>query len=147
MTDQQILDGILKREGGYSDFPQDKGGCTNMGITIRTLKEWRNREVTCDDVRRLTREEACDIYRARYLKPFDGVPEDLKAHVVDIAVNSGVQTARRLLATAQTNATARSVNNQLVYERLMHYAKIVQADKSQAVFLTGWMRRAFEFVT
>ena len=89
--------------------------------------------------------EAKDIYRARYLRPFDGVEETVKGQVVDIAVNAGVSRARALLALAQQHPE-RPLNTQLVIERLKHYGRIVHADASQARFINGWIARAVEFL-
>ena len=33
-----LVDYILKWEGGYVDHPNDPGGATNMGVTIGTAK-------------------------------------------------------------------------------------------------------------
>ena len=142
MTDTEILNAILRREGGYVDHAADRGRCTNMGITIATLREWRQQPVTCDDVRKLTEDEARAIYQARYLKPFDGVDPAIKPQVVDIAVNAGVLRAKALLALAQQST--KPLNTALVIERLKHYARIVKANPSQAVFLPGWINRAVE---
>lgn len=146
MTDEQILADLLRREGGYVSHPQDPGGCTNFGITRLTLQDWRGRDVTCDDVRNLTETEAREIYRAKYLRPFDGLPPEIKPQVVDIAVNSGVLRARAMLATAQQQAGHRSLQTQLVIERLKHYAGIVKAHPARAVFLPGWINRACEYL-
>ncbi len=32
-TDAQIIDAILRREGGFVDHPADRGGATKYGIT------------------------------------------------------------------------------------------------------------------
>lgn len=144
MTDEQILDAILRREGGYVDDKADKGRCTNRGITIGTLRDWRGQPVTCDDVRQLTEAEARAIYTARYLKPFEGIDAALKPQVVDIAVNSGVMRARTLLALA--HQSPKPVNTALVIERLKFYARIVAADSTQSKFLKGWINRAVEFL-
>lgn len=145
MTDEQILDAIIRREGGYVDDPVDRGRCTNMGITLQTLREWRGKPVSCEDVRTLPDAEAREIYRARYLKPFDGIDPAIKPQVVDIAVNSGVVSARGMLALAQQNH-AKPLNVALAIQRLKHYARIVKADSSQVKYLNGWIARAVEFL-
>lgn len=147
MTDDQILTGILRREGGYVHHPDDRGGCTNWGITLQTLKDWRRADATCDDVKALTADEAKAIYRARYLKPFDGLDASVKGQVVDMAVNHGVFRARALLAEAEAHKGGRSLSTQLVIERLKFYAGIVRKNPRQAVFLPGWVNRAVEFLT
>ena len=144
MTDDQILNAILANEGGFVQHPDDRGSCTNMGITLATLRDWRHQTVTCDDVRKLTETEARNIYRARYLRPFDGVDDDVKPQVVDIAVNAGVTRARALLALAQQSD--KPLNTALAIERLKHYARIVRADHTQAKFLLGWVNRTVEFL-
>jgi lysozyme family protein len=45
---------VLRHGGGYVDHPRDPGGCTNRGITRRTLEGWRREPVSCEDVRALT---------------------------------------------------------------------------------------------
>ena len=144
MTDTQIIDRILRREGGYVDDPADRGRCTNRGITIRTLRDWRGRSVTCEDVRTMSEQEARDIYQARYVSPFAGVDPDIKPQVVDIAVNSGVLRARSLLALAQQSD--KPPNTALAIERLRHYGRIVRADPTQGKFMLGWINRAVEFL-
>ena len=147
MTTEDLLTDILRREGGYVDHPADRGGPTKFGITHATLREWRGRPVTRDDVRALTEEEARAIYRARYVAPFVDVAPSLQPQVVDVAVNCGVTRARAMLALAQANAGDRPVWTQLAIERLKHYARIVKANPSQAEFLPGWINRAVEFLS
>lgn len=147
MTDDQILDRILAAEGTtFTDDPRDGGGPTKYGITLNTLREWRRQPVTKDDVRQLTEAEARDIYRARYIAPFAAVDPEHKPQVVDIAVNSGITTARALYAVALANHGSRSVNNQLAIERLKHYARITKAKPTNVVFLNGWIARAVSFI-
>jgi lysozyme family protein len=144
MSDDAILDAILRREGGYVDDAADRGRCTNRGITIGTLREWRGQPVTCEDVKALTEQEARAIYQARYLQPFDGIDADLKPQVVDIAVNAGVMRAKTLLALAHQSTKPLAVA--LTVERLRHYARIVRADPTQSKFMLGWINRAVEFL-
>lgn len=93
---------ILHHEGGYVDHPRDPGGCTNLGITRRTLQDWRGRATTCQDVRALTMREAGDIYRARYWDAVQAasLPPGLDLLVFDCAVNSGPAQAARWLQRA-----------------------------------------------
>lgn len=144
MTDTEIVTAILRREGGFVDDPRDRGRCTNRGITIQTLREWRGTPVTCDDVRGLSEQEARDIYQARYLAPFAGTDAEVKPQVVDIAVNSGVMRARTLLALAQQSD--KPLNTALAIERLRFYARLVKADPTQSAFLLGWVNRAVEWL-
>jgi len=48
--------------GGFSADPDDNGGATKWGVTARTLEEYRGVEVTEEDVRNLTIEEAREVY-------------------------------------------------------------------------------------
>jgi lysozyme family protein len=141
MTDAQIVEHILSKEGGFVDHPADRGGPTNLGITQTTLAAWRKQPVTVADVQQLSAEEARAIYQALYVTPFDGADPRVKAHLVDIAVHSGVSRARALLATAEQHQD-RPLPVQLVIERLEFIARLVQQKPSQLVFLAGWIRRA-----
>ena len=144
MTDLEILDRILRHEGGFVDDPTDRGGCTNFGITRQTLSDWRKGHVTCDDVRDMTEDEAREIYAERYLTPFAGVDRAVKAQIVDIAVNAGVRRAVALLELAEQGP--KPLNTQLAIERLKHYVRIVKADPSQLRFLSGWINRTVEYL-
>jgi len=100
MSEEEILEGILRREGGYRFVPGDRGGATNFGITQATLGNWRKlgRPATPDEVRALPKEEAEAIYYAQYLAPFAAVPNAaLKVQLIDFGVNSGVERAIRYL--------------------------------------------------
>ena len=82
---------ILRHEGGFVNHPADPGGATKYGIIRRTLRRWRGRPVSVDDVRRLTRREAGKIYHAWYWRPIrgDDLPAGVDLVVFDYAVNSG----------------------------------------------------------
>ena len=102
MTVDQIIDGILEREGGYDDHPSDKGGPTNMGVTAVVLGEWRHlgRAATREEVKNLQPAEARAICRARYIAGpgFERIPfEPLRAQLCDFGYNSGPARAIRWL--------------------------------------------------
>ncbi len=110
MTIDQIIDAVLEAEGAkYTNDPADPGGPTRWGITLKTLRRWRQsggrrggRQVTAADVRALGRPEAFEIYRVEYVdRPgFDKIPEDVRPFVVDTGVNMGPGTAARMFQTA-----------------------------------------------
>ena len=101
---EKALEHVLEVEGGYVDHPKDPGGATNMGITRKTLSEWRGATVSKEDVRGLTREEAAKIYRARYWDAVRGdeLPPAVAFLMMDVAVNSGptraVKTVQKALS-------------------------------------------------
>lgn len=145
MTAAQLLDDLLRREGGYTDHPADTGGPTKYGITLATLASWRGHPVTAADVRALSEIEARAIYTKLYLEPFDGIDDAIRPQVIDIAVNAGVFRAKALLALAQADTT-HAPDVALVIQRLKHYARIVKGNPSQAAFILGWINRAVEFL-
>jgi lysozyme family protein len=93
---------VLRHEGGFVNHPRDPGGATNMGITLRTLREWRGDDsLTAEDLRQLTEAEAREIYLARYWNPVrgDDLPPGIDLAVFDWAVLGGVPRAARDLQT------------------------------------------------
>jgi len=106
-TVKQIATGIVDREGGYVNDPDDPGGATNFGVTIGTLRRL-GRDLTGDgkvdaaDVRRLTRAQAVEIFITHYYdRPgIAKLPAPLRASVFDMYVNAGsnaVKILQRLL--------------------------------------------------
>lgn len=100
---EEIADEILDREGGYVNDPDDPGGATNHGVTIHTMRRLGldldgDGAVTPEDVRRLTRAQAREIFIRNYFeKPGLGaLPEALQASVFDMYVNAGGNAVRIL---------------------------------------------------
>jgi lysozyme family protein len=97
MTEEQILDEIIRREGSvYTNRASDRGGPTRWGITLTTLREERGAHMTAVDVAKLTEVEARDIYRRRYIRRpgLDMVTDErLRAFLIDFGVNSGPRRA------------------------------------------------------
>ncbi len=157
----EIISGIVKREGGYVNHPNDKGGPTNFGITLGTLKAHRNNQsLTADDVRNMPRSEAEAIYRFRYIqKPgFDQIKDEaLLEQVIDAGVNHGVTAASMFLQRAvgvradgkvgpQTIAALEKLPRSVAFarftsERALYFGAILEKNKSQLVFAAGWFNR------
>ena len=90
---------VLEKEGGFVNDPRDPGGATNMGITLATLRAFRETEVTPQDVCNLSCEEAREIYRSRYWIPMRcaDLPAGVELMVFDFGVNAGPSRAIKLL--------------------------------------------------
>ena len=101
---------VLKHEGGYVDHPKDPGGATNLGVTKKVWEEWVGREVTKDDIKKLTPIDVKPLYRKKYwdVCRCDDLPTGLDYVVFDVAVNSGPRQAARFLQSA-VGATADGV--------------------------------------
>jgi lysozyme family protein len=64
-----IIAGIIARESEtFTNDPNDSGGPTKFGITLRTLSDFRHFPMTAADVQALTRGEAETIYRWKYVE-------------------------------------------------------------------------------
>ena len=164
MTFEELIGPLLDREGGFVDHKNDRGGATNHGITQRVLADWQSaRAKPYRDVRSLTRAEAAEIYRALYWNAArcDDLPESVRDIHFDSAVNHGVRRAVILLQGA-----AGATQDGAIGEKTMHavhamdggllrmryialryrfYGSIIQRDRSQLVFIAGWMARMAEF--
>ncbi len=108
MTEIALLDGVLRREGGFRPATQRPNGTwdpmTYRGITSLTLGEWRKlgRPATKAELLAMPLEETLDIYRRRYIEgpgfSPDKVPfEPLREQLIDFGINSGQPLATRYL--------------------------------------------------
>lgn len=95
MNIEQALVHLLRSEGGFVDHPSDPGGATNHGITERVARQ----HGYTGDMRDLPLSVATTIYRKQYwaMIKADQLPEALRFHVFDAAVNSGNVQAIRWL--------------------------------------------------
>jgi lysozyme family protein len=169
---EQMIDDVIRREGGYVDHPEDRGGPTNFGITQATLSRHLGRPASVADVRRLSRATARQIYRREY---FEGprlgeLPARIQPFVFDAAVNHGPAQAIRfvqrvcdaagfgplavdgacgprtsLAAAAAERAMGDWLLAALVEERRNFYLTLVARRPEQRVFLNGWLNRLAEF--
>ncbi|MEI4470229.1 holin-associated N-acetylmuramidase [Frigidibacter sp. MR17.24] len=104
-TAEQLAEEIVAREGGFVDDRDDPGGATNHGVTIGTMRRLGldldgNGRVDTADVRRLTAEQARDIFLQSYFRApkIDQLPQVLQGTVFDMQVNAGSNAIRILQA-------------------------------------------------
>lgn len=161
-----MINRVISREGGdkFTNHPADKGGPTKFGITQNTLKEWRQKDVSVDEVVLLTIDEARKIYYHNYFVTpgFDKFPPQIQELLFDAAVNHGVYgatvqlqkavgvTADGVIGPKTLEAIAKmdygKLWRSLLAERLSYYGKIITNNPSQAVFAHGWMNRVGELL-
>ena len=104
---------IVHREGGFVDDPDDPGGVTNFGVTLKTLRRLGldlNSDASVDlaDLKALTKDQAADIFKRHYFEApgISALPQILHATVFDMYVNAGGNAVRIL----------QSLLNQMGYE-------------------------------
>ena len=156
-TFDEIIDGVLKHEGGYVNDPKDLGGETKYGITKRFYPDV--------DIKNLTKEDAKKIYYDDYWvkNKVPQLPDNLKYIYFDMCINQGRGTAVRVLQRAVNSKggalevdgglgpmTLKAINkykpcdNRVRCYRLKHYYDLVNKRPEQEKFLFGWFRRALE---
>lgn len=100
---------VLKHEGGWSNNPNDPGGPTKYGVSLRWLKTQgfagdldHDGDVDAQDVRLITPEIATAFYRDEFWKPAYGrmLSQAVATKVFDTAVNTGPMVAHRILQRA-----------------------------------------------
>lgn len=100
---RQIAMEIVAREGGFVNDPDDPGGATNYGVTLRTMRRLGldltgDGEVGLDDVGRLTQGQAAGIFITHYFERpgIDQVPPKIQPTLFDMYVNAGSNAVRVL---------------------------------------------------
>lgn len=100
MSDDQIIDGILRRElhpteKSWNDsrarlHAADRGGWTRGGITAARWGQYTQlaRPATPVELNAIAETEARAFYRTLYIDPFDGYPEPLRFLLIDYGVTS-----------------------------------------------------------
>ena len=152
-----IIDIVIKHEGGYVNDPKDLGGETKYGITKRFYPDV--------DIKNLTEEEAKQIYYDDYwvANKVPSMPDNLKHIFFDMCINQGRGTAVKVLQRAVNSKggdlevdgglgpkTIEAINkykpcdNRTRCYRLKHYYDLVNKKPEQEKFLFGWFRRALE---
>ena len=168
MTDDEIIDRILKFEGGFVNNPLDKGGPTNFGITAAELGRVRNlgRPATADEVEAMSRAEAIAIYKRSYITEpkFDQIADgNLRMIVVDSGVLHGVGRATRwlqaalavpvdgvigpvTLAALNQPALRTKAGKSVLAQRFKLIGSILKSDHSQVIFAAGWLDRVSDLL-
>lgn len=146
----KLIPKILKHEGGYSNHPNDNGGCTMKGITIGVFRRYYGNDKTCEDLKKITDEQWLKIFKTGYWDKInaDNIQNQSIANLcVDMAWGSGPITAakkiQRVLGVtadgiigkislaAINNANQKELFDKLKEMRRIWFNNIVSANPSQ----------------
>lgn len=94
----QIIAGVLDREGGYVNDAKDTGGETNFGLTIATARS----QGYMGKMRDMPRAFAIEVYRRQYLvapgfNKIAALDPAIAGELVDTGVNMGTTVAGKFL--------------------------------------------------
>ena len=159
-ADDEMIARVIQREGGFVDHPLDRGGPTNMGLTLTTLTLYVKRKTTVDELKALRKEVAERVYYDIFIERpgIDQIDSDaVREFVFDEAVNSGPTMAikhfQRAIGVKDDGVIgpvtiARwhtlvplNVLFKVCAQRLRFYGEIVSGHPEQRVFLVGWINR------
>lgn len=173
---EEIIEEVIAREGGFVNHGADRGGATKYGITQKTLSDYRGKEVTVQDVSDLTKAEAANILRNKYLTSVQLHRIDdpyVLTLAFDCSVHHGprraIQWLQQIVGVVDDGvfggATELAVNtyepvrlyHQLLAKRIKFFGSLVSNDPElrrarragfnlQAEFAEGWNNRAASFL-
>lgn len=83
----RLIDGVIGREGGYANHPDDRGGETIWGITVAVARRYGYP----GPMRSMPRDEAVRIYKSRYwTEPGFGQVAELSVRAAEELFDTGV---------------------------------------------------------
>jgi len=100
----EIIEVVLKHEGGLVDDPDDPGGLTNLGISQRAYPN--------EDIRGLTVDRAKELYKRDYWDKYrTGDLSDRLRHIyVDMCINMGGGRAIKILQEACNSKNSEKID-------------------------------------
>jgi lysozyme family protein len=105
---------LLQHEGGYVNNPNDPGGATNYGVSLRFLKDYpeigdfdHDGDVDIEDIKNMSVADATKVYKQLWWDKYkygNIVDQTIATKVFDASVNMGSSRAHKLLQSALNKA-------------------------------------------
>ena len=163
---------LLRHEGGYVNNPNDPGGATKYGISLRWLKAQGlhgdvNGDLVVDirDIQALTPDEAATFYQVHWWDKYGyGRINDqsIATKIIDTAVNLGAPRAHRFVQEAVgvtvdgqlgpntilavNSYPAPTLLHGIQFRQASYYTMLVENNPRLQEFLAGWENRAYDRV-
>jgi lysozyme family protein len=150
---------VIKSEGGYVNDPADRGGETNLGVTIGAWGAYLNRAIQPGEMKALTVDIVKPFYKSMYWDKVrgDDLPVGVDYAVFDFAVNAGVGRAAKFLQRAVgalddgaigpgtlalvAKTTPGKLLDNFAEQKEAFYNTLADKNPTQQKFLKGWLAR------
>jgi lysozyme family protein len=146
---------ILQHEGGYVNHPNDPGGATNFGVSMRFLADYGNLgdfdgdgDVDIEDIRNMTEDQAKSVYKQMWWDKYNYgriIDQTIATKVLDLSVNMGAKRAHILLQTALNNAFGLKLTVDGVLGPATFSVINSCTDDTEQTLLTAYCDEAFGF--
>ncbi len=168
------IEPIIEQEGGYTNHPNDRGGPTKWGITLNFYQNNVNPNATKEVIKNLDKGTAKELYKDNFWQPEGFVVDELSLGdlpvpigevILSYSINMGQKTGHTLLQKGINNLgynisedgwlgpnTIEKAENcdpmdllkAISIKAATRYNEIILSNRSQKVFLEGWMRRIID---
>lgn len=155
---------IHEKEGGFVHDPDDAGGATNMGVTLKTYAAYCKRKgyprPTVERLKNLSEAKWQDIMRTMYWDVIGGdciQSQSVALAIYDWAVHSGTSVAikhvQRILGVqadgivgpitlaAINSASPLPLFDQIKQDRIKFFGTLIIQRPKNRKFLNGWLNR------